>query len=215
TRKGHFRAYAYYRCIGSDAYRFGGVRICYNKQVRTDLLEMAVWEEVTKLLADPGRLEQEYRRRLETRESNGELRAVEGQINKLSQSISRLIDTYAEGVIERTELEPRLSRLRERIEHLEEQAHQLKEQSAAEAEIRLVIGRIEDFAESVGENLKEVDWIKQREIIRTVVKRVEIFKDSVKVVFRVGVSPPGNEGGVKSLQHCKRSIKSAPIQHLP
>jgi site-specific DNA recombinase len=30
--------YAYYRCTGSDAYRFGGQRLCWNKQVRTDLL---------------------------------------------------------------------------------------------------------------------------------------------------------------------------------
>lgn len=156
-------------------------------------------------MRDPSRLEQEYRRRLEPRESSGELRAVEAQVNKLSQGINRLIDTYAEGVIERAELEPRLSRLRERIEHLEDQAQQLQEQAAAEAEIRLLIGRIEEFAESVRENLKEVEWSKQREIIRTVVKRVEIFKESVKVVFRVGVSPPGNEGGLKSLQHCKRS----------
>jgi site-specific DNA recombinase len=30
--------YAYYRCTGSDAYRFGGQRLCWNKRVRTDLL---------------------------------------------------------------------------------------------------------------------------------------------------------------------------------
>jgi site-specific DNA recombinase len=75
-RKGHFRSYAYYHCIGADAYRFGGVRLCYNKQVRTDLLEMAVWEEVTKLLEDPGRLEEEYRRPSEPQEGKGKLRAV-------------------------------------------------------------------------------------------------------------------------------------------
>ena len=204
-RKGHFRSYAYYHCIGADAYRFGGVRICYNKQVRTDLLEMAVWEEITKLLEDPSRLEQEYRRRLGPRESSGELRAVEAQVGKLTQGINRLIDSYAEGVIEREELDPRLKRLRERIEHLEDQAQQLKDEAAAEAEIRMLMGRIEDFGQSVKENLKQVDWLKQREIIRAVVKRVEIFKEHVKVVFRVGISPPGNEGGVKSLQHCKRS----------
>ena len=37
--KGKRRRYAYYRCIGTDAYRFGGERICTNKQVRTDMLE--------------------------------------------------------------------------------------------------------------------------------------------------------------------------------
>ena len=45
ARKGNPRSYAYYRCIGSDAYRFGGVRLCWNKQLRTDLVDEAVWNE--------------------------------------------------------------------------------------------------------------------------------------------------------------------------
>src|SRR5437763_13040567 len=48
ARKGHARSYAYYRCIGSDAYRFGGVRLCWNKQLRTDLGGGAVWKEGCK-----------------------------------------------------------------------------------------------------------------------------------------------------------------------
>ena len=36
--KGKTRDYAYYRCIGTDAYRFGGERICDNMLVRTDML---------------------------------------------------------------------------------------------------------------------------------------------------------------------------------
>src|SRR6266568_14339 len=38
-----------------------GVRLCWNKQLRTDLVDEAVWNEVCKLLEDPSRLEQEYR----------------------------------------------------------------------------------------------------------------------------------------------------------
>src|SRR5262249_46564789 len=63
ARKGRPRAYAYYRCVGMDGYRFGGQRICANTQLRTDLVEVAVWQEVCQLLADPQRLEWEYRRR--------------------------------------------------------------------------------------------------------------------------------------------------------
>ena len=33
ARKNRPRAYAYYRCLGTDAYRFGGERICPNTQV--------------------------------------------------------------------------------------------------------------------------------------------------------------------------------------
>jgi site-specific DNA recombinase len=40
------------------------VRLCCNKQLRTDLVDEAVWEEVCRLLEHPERLEQEYRRRL-------------------------------------------------------------------------------------------------------------------------------------------------------
>src|SRR6201993_5552672 len=52
--KGKRRDYAYYRCCGSDAYRFGGERLCANQQVRTDRLDEAVWREVERVLQDPG-----------------------------------------------------------------------------------------------------------------------------------------------------------------
>lgn len=45
SRKGKTRDYAYYRCVGTDAYRFGGQRVCSNGQCRTDLLDKAVWDD--------------------------------------------------------------------------------------------------------------------------------------------------------------------------
>ena len=42
-RKHRPRTYAYYRCVGMDGYRFGGRRVCANTQMRTDLVEIAVW----------------------------------------------------------------------------------------------------------------------------------------------------------------------------
>ena len=56
--------YAYYRCVGSDAYRFGGQRVCHNKQVRTDKLDEAVWQDACELLRHPQLLRKEYERRL-------------------------------------------------------------------------------------------------------------------------------------------------------
>jgi site-specific DNA recombinase len=94
------RAYAYYRCIGNDAYRFGGQRLCYNKQVRTDRLEQAVWAEVCQLLDDPQRLANEYQRRLEVAQKTSDtadLAVLEKQIAKLRQGITRLIDGYGCG----------------------------------------------------------------------------------------------------------------------
>ncbi len=115
-RKYHERSYAYYRCIGSDAYRFGGVRLCWNKQLRTDLVEQAVWEEVCRLLSHPERLEQEYRRRfLQEQQAPDQLSQLEARSSRLRQGIARLIDSYAEGLIDKDEFEPRVTRMRERL----------------------------------------------------------------------------------------------------
>jgi site-specific DNA recombinase len=117
ARKGQPRAYAYYRCLGTDAYRFGGERICQNTQVRTDLLDVAVWREVSTLLAHPERLAEEYRRRLhpESSPQSPALPTVETHLGKLRQGLARLIDSYADGLIDKQEFEPRILRLRRRI----------------------------------------------------------------------------------------------------
>ena len=132
ARKGKPRAYAYYRCLGTDAYRFGGERLCQNTQVRTDLVDLAVWQEVCTLLAHPERLAEEYRRRLqpETRAKRPPLATVEGQISQLRQGVARLIDSYAEGLIDKHEFEPRITRLRQRLARLEEQRQHLADEAA-------------------------------------------------------------------------------------
>jgi site-specific DNA recombinase len=55
--------------------------------------------------------------------------------------------------------------------------------------LRLVIAGLENFAATVKDHLDEVDWLTKRELIRTLVKRVEIGKDDVQVVFRVTPIP--------------------------
>jgi site-specific DNA recombinase len=191
ARKGKPRAYAYYRCPGTDAYRFGGERVCPNTQVRTDLLELAVWQEVCALLAHPERLAQEYRRRLQADRSpkHTTLTTLEAQLGKLRQGLARLIDSYTEGLIEKSEFEPRVTRLRQRIAHVEAQCQELAEEAGLHAELQLIIGRLDDFAAQVQAGLADADWIRTREMIRTLVKWVEVVQDLVKVVFRVDPRP--------------------------
>ncbi|HEY9653628.1 MAG TPA: recombinase family protein [Coleofasciculaceae cyanobacterium] len=202
--KGKTRNYAYYRCIGTDAYRFGGQRICSNTQVRTDLLEVAVWQQVRELLENPQRLEQEYLRRGQApvQAKQQHLSDLETQVAKLRRGMGRLIDSYTEGLIEKTEFEPRITQLRERICNLETQLKQASEEIVLQRELRLIIGRLEDFASKVKTGLEQVDWQSQREIIRTLVKRVEIDQDQVNVVFKVEPSPPTPDPSKDCLQHC-------------
>jgi site-specific DNA recombinase len=38
--------YAYYRCRGSEPWRYGGEKLCRTKAIRTDRLDAAVWDDV-------------------------------------------------------------------------------------------------------------------------------------------------------------------------
>jgi site-specific DNA recombinase len=205
--KGHPRAYAYDRCLGTDADRFGGERVCRHTQVRTDLLDLAGWREVCGLLAHPERLAAEYRRRLQPHEParGTEYTLLEAQLGKLRQGLARLIDSYAEGLLENHAFEPRIARLRQRLTHLEAQRQQLADDAAVQTELQLIIGRLEDFAARVHAGLEEADWPRQREMIRALVKRVEVDHDQVPVVFRVDQQPGDLDAEKKSLQDCRGS----------
>jgi site-specific DNA recombinase len=124
SRKGQVRHYAYYRCVGTDAYRFGGERVCSNRQCRTDLLDQAVWEDACSLLAEPQRVRQEYERRLQSqRKKRGRpSEQVEKMLVKVRRGIARLIDAYQDGYLDRKEFEPRVRSLKERLRTLEAEA---------------------------------------------------------------------------------------------
>lgn len=190
--------YAYYRCIGTDAYRFGGERICDNQQVRTDWLDELVWQQVVALLAHPDRLKTEYERRLDVLEQgervNSDTAALEKQKRHLEQGKSRLIDSYAEGVIDKAEFDPKIRQLKIRLEQIEHQIEESRRHQAGQFELFLVINRLEEFAAAVNDRLGTIDFVTKREILRALVKRIEIHKEEVIVVFRVDPDPGFNAG---------------------
>jgi site-specific DNA recombinase len=191
ARKGTPRAYASYRYLGMETYRFGGERLCQNTQVRTDLLDRAVWPAVCTLLAHPERLAEAYRRRLqpETRAKRTPLATVDAQISKRRQGVARLIDSYADRLLDKSEFELRITCLRQRLAHLEAQRHALAEEAAWHGELPLIIGRLEDCATKLHDGLGTADWASQRDLIRALVQRVEVARDDVNTVFRIDSYP--------------------------
>src|SRR5260370_37210554 len=92
---GHqIRELRYYRCSGSDGYRFGGERICNNAQVQGEYLEAAVWREVCDLLMHPERLEREHQRGGKVGGSLEHVEALKAQRLKLQHALERLIDSF-------------------------------------------------------------------------------------------------------------------------
>jgi site-specific DNA recombinase len=59
------KPWRYYRCCGTDRNRFHGQFRCDARLLAVEPLEAAVWDEVCRLLRDPARVVEEYRRRLD------------------------------------------------------------------------------------------------------------------------------------------------------
>ena len=209
--------YAYYRCTGSDAYRFGGQRLCWNKQIRTDMLDAAVWDDVRRLLSEPERVRREYERRLEGKEKgpSQEVEHLSKLVSNVKKMIARLIDAYGEGLLDKSEFEPRISAARARLAKLEEEHRQRIGEAAQESELRLVIGQLEEFARRVSQELQEPDWDTRREIVRALVKKVEVDEQEVRIVYRVSPSPFEGSPQQGRSQHCwGRDVAAAP-ERLP
>src|SRR3546814_18254342 len=73
-----------------------------------------------------------------------------------------------------------------------QQIQDSRRHQVGQRELFLVINRLEEFAAAVHDRLGTVDFVTKREIIRGLVKRVEIHKDEILVVFRVDPDPGFN-----------------------
>jgi site-specific DNA recombinase len=217
ARKGKPRDYAYYRCVGSDAYRFGGQRICSNKQCRTDMLDQAVWQDVCALLADPERVQHEYEQRLggSRRKGTRPTEQLDRLIAGVRRGITRLIDAYQEGHVEREEFEPRIRTAKERLVKLEAEAKANSERDAEQQNLRAALDQLQLFANRIRDGLQDADWNTRRDIMRTLIKQVEVGEEAIRIIYKVSPLPfdRAPKGGFS--QDCWRGAFTAALEHLP
>jgi site-specific DNA recombinase len=182
---GRLRDFTYYRCSGTDGYRFGGERICNNSQIRGEFIEASVWAEVCRLLKNPQRLEQEHQQRLAVGRGPEDLHILKAQLGKLQRGMERLIDSYSEGVIDKEQFVPRLNRTKSRIAELEARIHANVEGADYRQELRSLVNHFQKLATHLGPGVEEADWNRRREIIRSLVEKIEIGRVGIAVVFRL------------------------------
>ena len=83
--------------------------------------------------------------------------------------------------LEKGEFESRITRLRERQHTLERQIEQLQEDALSRNELQLIVGRLEDFAVKVTGSIDNMGFTAQRDLIRTLVKRIEIDRENTSL----------------------------------
>lgn len=182
----------YYRCVGNVAHRWSRTRVCQSRSVRGEGLEAAVWADVSALLAEPRRVEEEYQRRLNLEaEGHGgpDRRRLETLTSRAQRQISKLIDAYSDGLIEKGEFEPRIRGAREQLAKWQADLHAEEAREAQVHDLRVVIGHLETFAERVRGGLDAANEASRRHLISTLVKRIEVGEEEVRVVYRVPCGP--------------------------
>jgi len=191
----------YYRCIGSDNYRFEHGKVCDSKPVRADYLDTVVWDHVTAMLADPALIRAEITRRLgqartadpATRQRN----QLELALAKAATGITAMIEAYSEQLITIDELRTRMPRLRARQTSLRSQLDALDAQAADRDAYLKLAGDLEGFLAQLRGNAATATVEDRQRVLRLLVKDILIGPEKITIRHRI----PARPGGTGARQH--------------
>jgi site-specific DNA recombinase len=190
-----------YRCLGTDKFRHGGTTLCANAPVN-GALENDVWADVCTLLRDPDRLQAELQRRQQpTPEGQADHEASRTTIVRLKRQLSRLLDMYETGYLEKAEFEARADRAQQRLAQEEQTCTEQAIAQQRQQEQQALLADFKRFAAQMTAGLERMDFTTKRTILGLLIKRIEVGEDRIQIIYKVNPrpfeQPPNNV-----LQHC-------------
>ena len=181
----------YYRCIGSDNYRFEHGRICDNKPVRADYLDQLVWDHIAALLADPSLIRAEIDRRLNAARTADPVlqqrQRIAEALTRATAAVNRMISAYQEELITIDELRTRLPDLRTREASLRSQLQALDAQSADQQVYLKLAHDLDTFLSGLRTTAATSDIHERQRIVRLLVKDVIIGPEKIIIRHRIPV----------------------------
>ena len=190
----------YYRCLGSDDYRYQGGRVCSNKPVRASYVDEVVWDHVTDLLADPSLIRAEIDRRLERARTSDPVTRKRGQLGqalaRTSTSIAAMVTAFSEQLITIDELRARMPDLRARETGLKDQIDALDAQAADRDAYLKLADDLEGFLARLRASSATATTQDRQRVLRAVVQDVLIGPDKLTIRHRIPArQPSGGNGG--------------------
>ena len=189
----------YYRCLGSDDYRYEGGRVCRNKPVRADYLDTVVWDHITGLLADPALIRAEIAKRLDAARTSDPVtrqrKQIEQALAKAATSITAMIQAYSEQLITIDELRARMPDLRTREQNLRSQLGALDAQAADRDTYLKLADDLEGFLAQLRGKTAAATVEERRRVLRLLVKDVLIGPEKITIRHRIPVRERATSGG--------------------
>jgi len=186
----------YYRCLGSDDWRYEGGRVCGNKPVRADYLDDVVWNHITGMLADPALIRAEISKRLDAARTadpaTRQRTQLQAALAKATTSVTAMIEAFSEQLITIDELRARMPHLRSREANLRGQLDALDAQAAdRDAYLRLA-GDLEAFLAQLRGNAATATVEERQRVLRLLVKDVLIGPEKITIRHRIPARPGGS-----------------------
>jgi len=134
---------------------------------------------------NPERIELEHRESSTVGALLDNLEILKSQRTKLQHAVERLIDSFTEGLIEKAQFTSRMDRTKRRIADLDVKIVEDAGNVDQREHLRLATARLRELATAIGPELARANWQRRREIIRTLVQRIDIDTEVIKIIFRV------------------------------
>jgi site-specific DNA recombinase len=181
----------YYRCLGSDDYRYEGGRVCQNKPVRADYLDQVVWDHITGLLADPHLIQTEIDKRLHAARTSDPARRQRKNLQlalaKTTTAITRLIEAFSEQLITIDELRQRMPDLRARETNIRNQIDALEAQQQDREHYLTLATDVQAFLTTLHQRAGTATVDDRQRVLRLLVKDILIGPENVTVRHRIPV----------------------------
>ena len=187
----------YYRCLGSDDYRYEGGRVCGNKPVRADYLDTVVWDHITGLLADPALIRGEISKRLAAARTSdpvtSQRKRLQAALAKATASITAMIEAFSEQLVTIDELRARMPHLRARETGLRGQLDALDAQAADRDAYLKLADDLEGFLAQLRGNAATATVEDRQRVLRLLVKDILIGPEKITIRHRIPARP-GSSG---------------------
>ncbi|WP_329407211.1 recombinase family protein [Nocardia vinacea] len=188
----------YYRCLGSDNYRYEGGRVCDNKPVRADYLDTVVWDHITALLADPQLIHTEIDKRLQTAKTSdpvvAQRKRLETALAKARSGIAAMIEAFGEQLITIDELRARMPDLRARETGLRNQIDALDAQLADRDAYLALAADLQGFLAQLNNNAETATVDERRRVLKLLVKDVLIGPEKITIRHRIPIRERTSNG---------------------
>jgi site-specific DNA recombinase len=188
----------YYRCLGSDAWRYQGQARCSARPIRLDLLEDTVWTEVARLLEDPALIQAELTRRVEAARTSHPAKQHQDRTSRellqAQRRIERLLTAYQEDLISLEDLRRRMPELRQRETRLKAELESLNAQLVDQATYLRLAHTLGEFLERLRTQAQGLNVLERQRVVRLLVKEIVVGDDDITIRHTVPNSN-GSTGG--------------------